>query len=101
MKPTDVKIVSSYTVTKHFFTMMKPFCSFDANVLKPLPSSDRCQRRAELVRKSDQTGDDRCPIWMDSSPIPAGPPPSPRWRSELSHFPAPPRPHHCSCFHSS
>src|SRR5450631_940490 len=30
------------TGTKHFFTMMKPFCPSDAKVLKPSPGSDRC-----------------------------------------------------------
>jgi hypothetical protein len=32
--------------TKHSFTMMKPICGFDANVLKQPPCIDRLQRSA-------------------------------------------------------
>ena len=47
--------------TKQFPTLTKPFCGFDANVLKPAPGSDRSNdapNRRETARKQTTDGDD-------------------------------------------
>ena len=44
------------TVMKQFITPTKPFSSFDANLLKPLPARDGWQQHAELAMGSQNRG---------------------------------------------